>query len=203
MEWRGCNVPFLRSIAIPPNLSFIDSETFDTACTLTAVDPTSCPELARWCACHSSCNSPSAVDFRRRLRLGYELPMMTDCLIDRSIVEILTTLEVNRAGEREREVSSLLCRRRWCVIGRFESANREVGESEIEREVEKRRKLKHRYIAVLTGFTVSIAPGDTIELWTVRPHEKGGSLARILACHRPPWTGTAKARPVMGLPPGL
>jgi hypothetical protein len=136
--------------------------------------------------------------------------MMADCLIDLSTFDVVGRLEVGGDGAGEGKGSSLLYRRRSDgvqfkveLIGRFESAKGKSGESESEREVEKRLNLKHPCIAAPIGFVVSSAGGDAAELRTVRPYAEGGSLADVLARGPPWWTATAEAMAVVGLALGL
>jgi hypothetical protein len=206
IEWHACAASHLMSIAIPPMISFIDAEAFWANCEIHVLKCDSCVELARWSArhCHSGLPSDcdSAVDFRRTLRVGCDLPILSDCLVNLSEFEDLGVLGVGCPG------SSHLYRRRSDgiqfvveLIGRFESGNENGRESGIEKEIEKWLNLKHRCIAAPIGFAVS--GGGAVELRAVRPYAEDGSLAEVLARPPPRWTATAKAIAVVGLALGL
>jgi hypothetical protein len=188
-------------------ISFIDSQAFRANCEISVSECDSCVELARWSArhCHSDSHSDchSAADFRRTLRIGSDLPVLADCLVDLSQFEDLGALGVNCPD------SSHLYRRRSDgiqfivdLIGRFESGKENGGESVVEKEIEKWLNLRHRCIAAPIGFAVS-GSGRAPELRAVRPYAEGGSLADVLAGCPPWWTGTAKAMTVAGLALGL
>jgi hypothetical protein len=166
--------------------------------------------LARWSPrhCHSDFNSDChpAVDFRRTLRIGSDLPVVADRLVDLSQFEDLGALGVDSPD------SSHLYRRRSDglkfvveLIGRFESGKENGGESRIEREIEKYLNLRHPCIACPIGFAISggTRGGGAVELRAVRPSAEGGSMAEVLARPPPRWTATAKAMTVAGLALGL
>jgi hypothetical protein len=200
----------VTSVIVPPHISFIDWEAFPADSELSVSECDSCVELTRWCAFRSRSNSHSAVDFRRTLRIGHELPVMADSLIDLSVFDLLGRPGVGDAGQGEGEGCSLLYQRRSDgiqfvveLIGHMESSKGEGGESEIERAIEKLLNLRHPCIAAPIGFAVSNAGGDAVELRTVRPYAEGGSLADVLAGRPPQWTATAKAVAVAALALGL
>jgi hypothetical protein len=113
-----------------------------------SIECDSCAELVGWTVRSQLCdffsNSHLALDFRRTLRIGCDLSVLSDYLIDLSQFEDPAALEVDRFG------SSHL--RRWRsdgtpfvaeLIGWFESGQRNGAESGIEKEIEKRPNLRH------------------------------------------------------------
>jgi hypothetical protein len=197
----------VTSVTIPPTVSFIDSEAFKINCEISVSECDSCIELAHWSARQSRSDSDSARDFRRALRLGSELPVLADSLVDLSQFEAVRGVGVIGQGS---DSAVLYVRRSDCIhfvvelICRFESGNQEVVQQKIETMIEKRLNLRHRCIAAPIGFAVSGGDdGDATELRAVRPFAEGGSLAEVLARPPPQWTATAKAIAVAGLALGL
>jgi hypothetical protein len=197
----------VTSVSIPPTISFIDCEAFSPDCEVTVSECDSCVEMARWTTTHFHSHSHSAVDFRRTLRIGSELPILANCLVDLSQFEAVRALGLWGQGHG----SSYLYRRRsdgiqFVVefIVRLDAGKGKGRESEVEKAVERRLNLRHPCIAAPIGFAVSgCDSGDAIELRTIRPYAEGGSLADILALPPPRWTATAKALAVVGLALGL
>jgi hypothetical protein len=179
IHWQACDV-LLTSIAIPPMISFIDSEAFGAVCEVSVSECDSCVGLARWSAKHSHCDYHSASDFGRNLRIGCELPVLAHCLVDLSQFEAVKALGVSGEGNGSRLLYVRLsdCKR-FVVesIGRFDPGRDEGGESGIERVIERQLNLKHHCIAAPIRFVVSNGGGGAGELRAVRPYVEGRSLA--------------------------
>jgi hypothetical protein len=94
-----CNRSFTVSVTLPPAISFIDSGAFSTNCEIYVSECDSCVELARWSATHFHSDSHSAVDFRRTLCIGSELPIFADSLVDLLQFEAVRALGVCEQGD--------------------------------------------------------------------------------------------------------
>jgi serine/threonine protein kinase len=190
---------------IPPAVSFVAGDAFPAGCQISVAAGASGVELAGWCERRLGGNP--AVDFRRILRLGFELGGLSDDLV------VLSGFEFGQVLGVGGESSSVLYRRRSDglqfvvkLIGRFVIGEGKAVESLLERVIEKQLNLRHRCIAAPIGFVVSgNGSGDAVELRTVRLFVEGGSLADVFARSPPPprWTATAKAIAVAGLALGL
>jgi hypothetical protein len=160
---------------IPPTVSFIAADAFDLETQLSLANCDSCPDLQGWCL--DRVFYP-AKDFRRRLRLGVELPALSDCLLN------LSHFECDVDGNS----SSVIDRRR--------SDSLEI----VMKSIETLLSLRHPCIAVPLGFVLS-ENGNKMTM--VNRYAQSDSLAVVIAQRPPWWTATAKAIAVAGLLIGL
>jgi hypothetical protein len=145
------------------------------------------------------------VDFRRTFRIGFDLPVLTDWLLDLSQFQTIRALAAGGQGDSPSQLD------RRCsdginfvveLVGELDAGKENGGECEceIEKVVERQLNLRHPCIAAPIGFAVSGGDGaDAIELRALRLFVEGGSLADVVAVPPPRWTATAKAIAVAGL----
>jgi hypothetical protein len=168
-----------RSISLISSIiSFIAADAFSSGTQLSINDPDSDPDLHYWCL---SRHFHPRKDFRRRLRLGLELPALSDLLINLS----------------DFEGGPMLYRRRSDGL---KIVAKDIATQEGSSEIETLLNLRHPCIATPFGFVLS-ANGTIMTI--ISRYAGIGSLAAVLSDRPSWWTATAKAITVAGLLFGL
>jgi hypothetical protein len=134
-------------------------------------------------------NSDIAIDFRRILKIDFDLPEFTHCPFE----------IISESTEIEPEISRGLDDCSMIVVKSI-SRSDSMEDSVIKQNIMKLINLSHPCIIAPIWFTVPIGSPE-LKLWQL--YSKSPSLAEVLSDNPAWWTPTAKAKAVVGLVLGL